>query len=70
MEQRKGWAMKAYILKQEDFEKLLSWIDRDPKHGYTGGSSQTFTKQEEEAFNTAHRFYNYQIRRWIDEVQK
>lgn len=62
--------MKVYILKDEDFEKLLAEIDRDPAHGRNGGSSQVISQQEREAFLEAHRFYNYIIRKWLDDVKK
>jgi len=62
--------MKAYILNEEDFDKLLTAIDRDPQHGLNGGSSQVFSPVEKQAFETAHRFYNYQVRRWLDSVKK
>jgi hypothetical protein len=62
--------MKAYLLKETDFQHLLSIIDRDPAHGENGGQSVILTNQEREAFSKAHRFYNYQIRTWIDSVTK
>lgn len=62
--------MKAYILSELDFKNLIANIDRDPRYGDNGGSSKTFTPEQREAFIEAHRFFNYQIRKWIDEVQK
>ena len=62
--------MKAYILKDIDFEKLITELSRDPIRGETGGSSVVLSKEEQEAFDKAHRFYNYIIRRWIDEVKR
>lgn len=63
---------KAFILSNEDFDKLLLMIDRDPKHGSNGGSSDSRVRdrEEQEVWDKVHRFYNYQIRRWIDEVQR
>jgi hypothetical protein len=61
--------VKAYILTEDDFKKLLLRIDRNPKHGYDGGSSQVLSKEEEEAHDKAHRFFNYHIRMWMDEVK-
>lgn len=61
--------MKVFLLKESDFEKLLLMIDRDPRNGYTGGSSQVLSLDEERAHNEAHRFFNYQIRTWIDSVK-
>lgn len=63
--------MKAYILTEKDFESLLTKIDRDPMHGLNGGSSRgDLTQQEQQVYGEAHRFYNYQVRKWMDEVQK
>jgi len=62
--------MKVYLVKDVDFEKLLSEIDRNPKHGKDGGSSQVFSSEEGEAFQKAHRFYNYVIRKWIQQVKQ
>jgi hypothetical protein len=62
--------MKAYILSEADFQLLLTMIDRSPKYGEQGGSSAAFTKEELQAQDKAHGFYNYQVRTWIDKVQK
>lgn len=64
--------MKAFILKQDDFDKLLLMIDRDPKHGQSGGSSQSSVRDPEanRLYDEVHRFYNYQLRKWIDEVTR
>jgi len=62
--------MKVYILKDSDFQKLLDNIDRDPSHGRDGGSSQVLDKQERQAYNEAHRFYNYHIRTWIEALKE
>lgn len=63
--------MKAYILTDADFAKLLLMIDRDPIHGLEGGSSNSSVRDREQsdAFKDAHRFYNYHIRGWINEVK-
>lgn len=62
--------MKAYILSENDLSNLLAYIDRDPRYGDKGGSSRAFTEEQREAFIEAHRFFNFQVRRWIDEVKK
>lgn len=64
--------MRAYILTESDFEKLLAKIDRDPKHGRNGGSSNAEVRHPEHdrAYDEAHRFYNYQVRSWVDDVQR
>lgn len=61
---------KVYILNQGDIDRLLLMICRDPQHGTEGGSSDSSVNDpgRREAYDTAHRFYNYQIRKWIDEV--
>jgi hypothetical protein len=60
--------MKAYILNDKDFADLQTRIDRDPQHGYQGGSSKVITEKDRHIYEEAHRFYNYQVRRWIDLV--
>ena len=62
--------MKVYLLKDSDFQKLLDNIDRDPEYGLTGGSGQVLTEVEKLAHHTAHRFFNYHVRCWIDEVKE
>lgn len=62
--------MKIYLLKEEDFETLLAAIDRDPHHGERGGSSVAMSEIEDRAHAAAHRFYNYQVRRWLDRVRQ
>lgn len=64
--------MKAYILTDSDFEKILLRIDRDPKHGANGGSSDSGVRDPvmNAVYDEVHRFYNYQLRKWIDEVQR
>lgn len=62
--------MKAFIITQADIDLLLTKIDRDPRHGADGGSSQTVDKEEQRAFNEAHRFYNYQVRTWVNSISK
>ena len=64
--------MKAYLLTEQDFERLLLRIDRDPMWGERGGSSQASVRDpaQNQAHEEAHRFYNYQLRTWIDEVKQ
>jgi len=62
--------MKAYILTDKDFDKLLAEIDRDPEHGLTGGSSMAISQEQRDAFKTAHGFYNFVIRRWLQSVKE
>lgn len=62
--------MKAYILTDKNFEALLTELSRDPKFGTNGGSENILSKEEQNAHNDAHRFYNYIIRRWIDKVKE
>ena len=62
--------MKAYILSEKDFDNLLANLDRNPDHGYNGGSSAGLSEKEMMIYKEAHRFYNFQIRRWIDKVKE
>jgi hypothetical protein len=59
----------VYILTEADFDYLTTLLDRDPRHGDRGGSSTAPNKQEAQAYEEAHRFYNYQVRRWIGEMK-
>lgn len=63
-------AMKVYLLKEEDFEALLTALDRDPRWGEKGGTSQNQSPEQSSATAEAHRFYNYHIRTWIDRVKR
>ena len=64
--------MKQIVLTQADIDRLLSYIDRDPEHGSDGGSSNASVNdgRNRMIYSDAHRFYNYNIRKWIDEVSK
>lgn len=61
---------KAYLLTEADLQNLLTRLDRNPEYGLSGGSSAVLSKEEKEAFHSAHRFYNYQVRVWLDEIKK
>jgi hypothetical protein len=63
--------MKVYMLTQADIDRLLLMVDRDPKHGHQGGSSQAQVRdpQNERAHDEAHSFYAYQVRSWVDSVK-
>lgn len=60
--------MKVFMLKQEDFDKLILMITKDPGHGQSGGSSQALSQDERQVYDEAHRFYNYNVRKWISDV--
>lgn len=62
--------MKVYILKEEDFEKLLIQLTRDPEHGMDGNSNDVWTPEEKRIHKKVFRFFNYQVRTWIDSVKK
>jgi len=59
------------MLTEKDFEDLLMAIDRDPLWGAQGGSSQSQVRDREQnqAHEDAHGFYNFQLRRWIQQVK-
>lgn len=60
--------MKVYQLTDKDVQALLDAIDRDPAHGFDGGGGVVLSDVEKRAHGDAHRFYNYQVRKWIDRV--
>jgi len=62
--------MKVFILNEKDIESLKSRIDKDPRHGYEGGSSMIVSEADAKIYDEVHRFYNYQIRKWIEEIQE
>jgi len=62
--------MKIYMLTQEDIELLTTMTDRNPEHGFNGGASRKLNAHEQLAYEEAHRFYNYQVRTWIQKVTK
>lgn len=61
---------KVFLITQDDLERLTTMVDRNPKHGERGGSSTLLSEAQERAHDEAHRFYNYQVRLWIDMVSK
>ncbi len=61
--------MKVYILRDADFAKLLVEIDRGLQSRLIRGAVHTHSDVEKKANNRAHRFYNYIIRKWMDEVK-
>lgn len=56
--------MKAYVLSDADFERLLLRLDQDQRQGVT------LTREQQVAQDDAKRRYNYEVRVWIGEVQK
>lgn len=62
--------MKVYLITEKDIKALLTAIDRDPAYGKDGGSCNALlTKEEREVYDEAHRFYNYQVRNWLDQIK-
>lgn len=61
---------KVYLVTEADTKDLLAAIDRDPKYGEQGGSSSVLSAEEQNAHDKAHRFFNYQIRRWLDKIKE
>lgn len=60
--------MKIYLITDDDIERLKTAIDRNPQYGPNGGSSGVVNQEEREIYDEAHRFFNYQVRRWIADV--
>jgi hypothetical protein len=61
---------RVYLLREKDFEDLLTRIDRDPQHGLMGGSSAVFTDEQRRMFIEVHRFYNYQVHGWVSAMKE
>ena len=55
--------MKAYILKEEDFDRLFLMVNEDPAIG------SALPPKEKDAHDAAHRFFNFRVRRWADSVR-
>lgn len=64
--------MRVYVLHESDFETLLAAIDRDPRWGSQGGSSNAGATDEPNlhAHEEAHAFFNYQVRGWISKMKE
>lgn len=60
---------RVYILTDKDFEALVESIKRDPDHGQEGSSSQPKSEGDRRVYREAHRFYNYRVHRWIEEMK-
>lgn len=63
---------KQFVLTQADLDRLTTLLDRDPQHGHNGGSSNDSVNDADHRriYSEAHRFYNHQVRKWIDEVSR
>jgi hypothetical protein len=61
-------SMKAYILTDADVQSLLLLIERNPEHGINGGCSSVLNDVERTAHQEAHRFYNYQVHKWLSAI--
>lgn len=62
--------MRVYLLTDDDFEALFAAVDRDPRHGAQGGSSDILSDVEQAAHERAHRFMNYQVRTWAAKMKE
>lgn len=60
------------MITQADMDRLKLMVDRNPQHGAEGGSSTGAQDDDlsRRAHDQAHRFYNYQVHKWLDEVSK
>jgi|WetSurMetagenome_2_1015567.scaffolds.fasta_scaffold04771_12 hypothetical protein len=68
--QKEADQVRVYLIKDEDLDRLRTLIDRDPRWGEQGGSSQVLSKEEELEHGRAHRWFDWQICAWIDSVKK
>lgn len=56
--------MKIYLITQKDIDSLLDKINKKDQHGKIETPQEQFVKDE------IYRFFNYQVRTWIDEISK
>ena len=61
--------MKAYILKDEDFEALIAALSRDPARGGGHKPQGRLTEEEARIYEEAHRFFNYHAHVWIQKMR-
>lgn len=64
--------MTKFEITQGDIDRLKAYVDRDPQHGYEGGSSDASVNDDHNRriYGAAHKFYNYQIHKWLSEVTR
>lgn len=62
--------MKVYLVTDADLEQLRANLARNPQHGLAGGGSVSLTPEELRAHEEAHRFFWYQVLRWIDTIKE
>jgi hypothetical protein len=64
--------MKVYLLKESDIDNLLLKLNSDPKYGINCGSIDSTVRENniDVSYEQARRFYNYQVRMWIDSIKK
>lgn len=55
--------MKAYILKDDDFESLVAAINCDTRQ------NGRLTEEEARVYEDAHRFFNYHVQVWIQKMR-
>jgi hypothetical protein len=56
--------VKVYMLKDEDFERLIAELEKDPVH------SRVLQEKDRQVFEEAFRFFNYHVRIWISKVKE
>jgi hypothetical protein len=61
--------MKVYLIKDSDFEMLLTELDRDPRYGQRGGSSVILSPVKKQAYEEVHAVFNHRVREWIDKMK-
>jgi hypothetical protein len=64
--------MKVYLIKESDIDNLLLKLNSDPKYGINGGSIDSTVRDNmiDITYEKVRRFYNYQVRNWIDSIKK
>ena len=57
--------MKQYVITDEDIKRLHMMLAQDPAR-----PANPISEQERRAHENAHRFYNYHVCTWLEEIKK
>jgi len=59
---------KIFLITQKDLDRLFLLVDQNPEQ--YGGGSNHMSDEQRNIYRDAHRFYNYNVRKWVDEIVK